>query len=573
MTHPSSSSAPSPSTGKSGLGLLDLVERIGNKLPDPVFLFLGCAIAVVLLSAIGSALGWEVQPLRPAVVTTEVLGGDGKPVLDATTGQPLTQPVLNASGRPLIETRAEGEPLRPRSLLSSAGLYWMATNAVRNFINFPPLGIVLTAMLGIGLAERVGFFGAAMKWLAGVTPSVLLTPTIVFLGVLSSVASDAGYIVLPPLAAALYLAVGRPPVAGIAAAFAGVSAGFSANLFPSAGDALVAGLTTTGAQVLEPGYEVNPLCNWWFMIGSTFVLTLTGWFVTARIVEPRLRTRPPELGGPREAAGAELESQLLSAQEKRGLLWALGGIALVLAGLAAMILIEGAPLYGRVDPDRAASAPRWTQAIVPIILVAFLAPGLAYGFVTGALKSTVDVSKAFIHSMAGMAPIVVLAFFAAQFIAFLGYSNLDRMLAFLGGKALLELGLPRDVLVVGVVILSLVLNLFIGSMSAKWAMLAPIIVPMLMMVGISPELTQAAYRVGDSVTNVITPLNSYLLIVLVVLQKYVKNAGVGSLLALMLPYSIVFAVVWTGFLMLWIWTGKPLGVGGDLVFVPGVTGN
>lgn len=531
-------------------GILDLVERIGNKLPDPVFLFLYCALAVAVISAVGSAMGWSVQPVRPVAVS------------DVATG------AVGAAAR--VELQPVGDPLKPRSLLNSEGIYWMVTTAVRNFINFPPLGIVLVAMLGIGLAEKVGFFAAAMKWLASITPSILLTPTIVFLGVLSSVASDAGYIVLPPLAAALYLAVGRPPVAGIAAAFAGVSAGFSANFFPSAGDALMAGLTTTGAQVLEPGHVVNPLCNWWFMIASTFLLTATGWFVTAKIVEPRLMSRPPELGGPRAASAADLEGQRLSPGERKGLARAVFAILGVLALFLAATLIEGAPLYGNVvdAAGKATSTPKWTQAIVPIILVFFLAPGLAYGFATGVLKNTVDVSRAFIHAMAGMAPIIALAFFAAQFIAFMSYSNLDRMLAFSGGELLVALGLPTKALLVAVVLLVLVLNLFMGSMSAKWTMLSPILVPMLMMVGVSPELTQAAYRVGDSVTNTVTPLNSYMLIVLVVLQRYSKGAGVGSMISLMIPYSIVFAVVWTAMLLVWVWSGFDLGVDGPLWYVP-----
>jgi len=547
---------------------LDVVERIGNLLPDPVFLFAGAAAIVVILSGIGAAAGWSVQPLKPVPVVREVHDAAGNPVIDAATGERVTEPLLDGEGRPMLELRPEGEPIKPKSLLTAEGIYWALTSMVRNFINFPPLGIVLAGMLGIGLAEKVGMFGALMKWLASLTPSVLLTPTVVFLGVMSNVASDAGYVILPPLAAALYVVYGRPPLAGIAAAFAGVAGGFSANLLPAATDVLVAGLTTTGARVLEPGYEVNPVCNWYFMIVSTFLLTGVGWFVTARVVEPRLRVKPPEEGGPQTRSGTELAGQRLSAGETRGLWWAAVAAAAVLVLIGLAVLIPDAPLHGKVDPMNPKSAYKWTQAIVPMIFVGFLAPGVAYGMTVGEIKGQKDVARAFIHAIAGMAPIIVLAFFAAQFLEYMKYSNLDRMLAFIGGKALVDLGLPPRFIIIGVVILSLTINLLIASMSAKWAMLAPILVPMLMMVGISPELTQAAYRVGDSVTNVATPMNSYLLIILVAMQRWFKDAGIGTLIAMMVPYSVAFFAAWTLMLFAWVMLGLPLGPNGPLQYVP-----
>ncbi len=566
MSDPTPGSAPAPQR-LSWRDPLGVIEWLGNKLPDPVMLFILAAVAVVILSAIGAAAGWQVTPLRPVVMTQPVLDDQGRPVLDAS-GRPRVEPVLDEKGRPRVMLERGEQPITARSLLSSNGLYWAITNAVNNFITFPPLGLVLVGMLGVGVAEKVGFFGSAMKWIAGIVPGRLLTPTIVFLGVMSSVASDAGYIILPPLAGALYLAVGRPPAAGVAAAFAGVAGGFSANLLPSAGDALIAGITTTGAVILEPGHTVNPLCNWYFMITSTFLLTATGWFVTARIVEPRLRRHSPDEGGPVPVSEEEARRQRLTPDEARAL--RLAGLAM-LAALGLVLcatLIPGAPLHGRVDPANDASPFRYTQGIVPIIFVMFLAPGLAYGFATGALRRASDVSRAFIHAMVTMAPIIVLAFFAAQFIRYLGYSNLDQMLAFVGGAFLADAGMPRPLLLIGLVLLALTVNLLIGSMSAKWAMLAPIIVPMLMIVGISPELAQMTYRVGDSVTNIITPLNSYILVVLVVFQRYWKNAGLGSLIATMLPYSVVFTVMWCILLLAWVSLGLPLGPQGPLTYVP-----
>lgn len=547
---------------------LGIIEWLGNKLPDPVMLFILAALAVVVLSALGDAAGWKVTPLRPVVVTRPLLDDQGRPVLDEA-GKPRLAPVLDEKGVPKVTLERGEQPITSRSLLSSEGIYWAITNLVRNFINFPPLGLVLVGMLGIGVAEKVGFFGAAMKWLAAQVPGSLLTPTIIFLGVMSSVASDAGYIILPPLAGALYLAVGRPPAAGVAAAFAGVAGGFSANLFPTAGDALVAGITTSAARILEPAHSVNPLCNWYFQIASTFLLAAVGWLVTARVVEPRLRRHGPEEGGPVPVSAEEAMRQRLGHEEARALRLAALAMLAALALVLCATLIPGAPLHGRVDPDNPRSALRYTQGIVPIIFVMFLAPGLAYGFATGTLRSATDVSKAFIHAMVTMAPIIVLAFFAAQFIEFLKYSNLDRMLAFVGGEALAEAGLPRPVLLACLVLLSLTVNLLIGSMSAKWAMLSPIIVPMLMIVGISPELAQVTYRVGDSVTNIVTPLNSYILVVLVVMQRYWKNAGLGSLIATMLPYSVVFTIVWTAMLLAWVALGLMLGPEGPLDYVPG----
>jgi aminobenzoyl-glutamate transport protein len=623
-------------------GILGAIEWLGNKLPDPIFLFISATVLVMALSAIGVGLGWSVQPVKPQVVMESGTGA---------AGEVIHQPKLDSAGRPLMELVSAGQPLRPRSLLTSDGIYWLIVNMVRNFINFAPLGVVLVSMFGIGVAERVGLFAAAMRYLAGIVPGRALTPMVVFLGIMSNIASDAGYIILPALAAALYMAYGRSPLAGIAAAFAGVSAGFSANLMIASTDALVAGLTERGAQVLEPSYAVVATCNWYFMAASTLLLTLAGWFVTARIVEPRLAAQHGSGDIPL------VTSQELTRTERRGLGAALVASLVTAAGIVALIAVPGAPLdgtmpapappYGQIaitpaplqgefapaatpqagqkrvagtittasnvqlqaelaePPDSTRIAPgtspaetpkrvrgvfktgerttiagtferapdpqpRWSQAVVPLILGAFLVPGLAYGIVTGKVRSPADVSKAFIHSMSSMAPIVAMAFFAAQFIECFKFSQLDAMLANAGGKALVAADLPTPLLLVGVVLLVMVINLLMSSMSAKWAALSTILVPMLMMAGLSPELSQAAYRVGDSVTNPVTPLNGYIIIVLAVAQNYRKEAGIGNLIAMMIPYSAVFFIVWTVFLLMWVWGGIPLGPSGPLWYAPGV---
>ncbi len=552
-------------------GFLGLIEWLGNKLPDPVFLFIGATALVFVMSAVGTGLGWSVQPVKPRVVTEVRVEG----------GVEVREPKLDEKGRPEIELVEEGKPVAPRNMLSADGIYWLAANMVRNFINFPPLGVVLVGMFGIGVAERVGLFSALLRWLARLVPGTMLTPTVVFLGIVSNVASDAGYLILPPLAAGLYVLFKRPPLAGIAAAFAGVSAGFSANLLVGSTDALVGGITEAGAKVLDPNYTVLPTANWYFMAGSTFLLTLVGWAVTAWIVEPRLAAAggitPAEVTG--EAQGD------LNETERRALGWAMAACGATLVLVAWMIFAPGAPLNGPMPapaptfgpipvsapatPSAALPQPRWSTAVVPLILVCFLVPGVVYGWLTGAIRSQADLSKAFIGAMVSMAPVIALAFFAAQFIASFQFSQLDRMLAFAGGGMLVQSGLPIPLLLVGLIVLTMTVNLLMSSMSAKWTMLAPILVPMLMMVGISPELTQGAYRVGDSVTNIVTPLNSYAIVILAAMQRYRKDAGMGNLIALMVPYSLVFAVVWTLFLLAWVASGIPMGPDAPMWYAPG----
>ncbi len=500
--------------------LLDRIERTGNRLPEPAVLFLLATLAVIALSQLAVSLGWSV---------TRTGGGPGP---GAAT--------LEAVG-----------------LLGSDGLWWLLSHLVENFINFPPLGLVLTGMLGIGLAERSGLIPALLQRGMTAVPASLLTPTMVFLGIMSSLALDAGYIVLPPLAAALYLALGRPPLAGLAAVFAGVSAGFSANLFITAVDPLLSGLTQAGAQVLDSAYQVAVTANWWFMIASTVALTFTGWAVTAWIVEPRLQ--------PASSTTKTMQAPVIpSVDNRRALRIGLIAVALTLTGLLLLILVPGAPLYGqgiRFD--------RWVEAMVPMLFLFFLIPSLAYGFAAGTIRSNKDAARMLGETMASLGPYIVLAFFAAQFIAAFKHSNLGVMLAIAGGQTLAEAQLPPALLIACFVGLVLLSNLFIGSASAKYALFAPVFVPMFMLAGISPELTQAAYRVGDSVSNIITPLNPYFIIVLAFMRKYAPESGLGTLVAVMLPYTVVFTIVWGIILIAWMLAGVELGPGGVLVYPPG----
>lgn len=499
-------------------GLLNWIEQTGNRLPQPATLFFFAALGIMLISQLADWSGWQ--------VTKTVTAADGL--------------------QRQVEVAAVG-------LLDSDGLWWVLSHLVDNFISFPPLGLVLVAMLGIGVAERSGLVAALLHSSAKRISRPLITPAVFFLGIMSSMALDAGYVVLPPLAAALYMAMGRSPLVGIATAFAGVSAGFGANLFITALDPLLAGFSQAGAQLLDEGYQVSATANWWLMIVSTLLLTLVGWWVTARWVEPRLSL---EAGAFQGEAGPTVDD---GDDLRRGLYWAMAVLAIALVLVLALVFIPGAPLHGsgnRFD--------RWIEAIVPLILLLFLLPGIAYGFGAGTLRSERDVARLMGEAMAALGPYIVLAFFAAQFIAFFKHSNLGEMLAIVGGTALAQAEFSPLILVAAFVLVVMAGNLFIGSASAKYAFFAPVFVPMFMQVGISPELTQAAYRIGDSVTNVITPLNPYMVIVLAFLQRYLPRAGIGTLVALMLPYAMAFALSWLALLMLWMVVGLPVGPAGPL---------
>lgn len=539
--------------------MLARIERLGNALPDPATLFLLGALAVMGLSQLAVALDWSVERSESREVRVAVRGPDGEPVLDPATGAAVSvaeiDPATGAPRRERVVTR-----VRAFGLLSSEGVWWALSSMVDNFKSFPPLAIVLVGMLGIGVAERSGLVAAALRAALVAIPPRLLTPAVVFTGVMSSLAVDAGYVVLPPIAMALYRMAGRSPLAGLAAVFAGVAGGFSANLSLTALDPMVAGLSEAGARILDPGYRVAPTANWWFMIASTFLLTGVGWAVTACGIEPRFRERPPDEGGPDPAPrGGGVRG--LAPRERRGLARA-GATALALLGLVVPAArLPGAPLHGAVG-----HAARWVVAIVPLLFLFFLATGVAYGTAAGTIRRERDAARMLGETMASLGPYLVLAFFAAQFVEYFRRSGLGEMLAIAGGQALVRADLPAPLLVTAFVGLTATANLLIGSLSAKYAFFAPVFVPMFMQVGISPELTQAAYRVGDSLTNVITPLNPYVVIVITAMQRHVPRAGIGTLVALMLPYALVFGLAWTALLLAWMALGLPLGPAGPLAY-------
>jgi aminobenzoyl-glutamate transport protein len=573
-------------------GVLDLIERIGNKIPEPAVLFAIFAALVIVLAAIGDAAGWKVQPVQPRVVLTEKLGPDGAAV-PGPDGKPVMVPALRPDGRPQVVLENKGDPIEPRTLLTGEGVYWMLSSMVRNFVTLPALGLVFVSMLGIGLAERFGLFGVAMRALALISPKPLLTPIIIMVGANSALASDAGYIILPPLAAALYAAVGRSPVAGLAAAFSGVAGGFCAGFSLNATDTFMAAQATQAAHIIDPERAVAVTANWYFKAASVVVLALAGWVLTDRFIEPRLLKDPTI----RTDSAGTLEQMRLSPREKRGL--ALAGLALVLVlgVFVAMMTVPGWPLTGDARPTLAnghlmlsgppetltgqappgsvralePAGPRWSHAIVPMMFLSFLIPGMVYGAYIGTLRSQKDFVDALYHGVKAVVPVLVIAFFLGQFVEYFKYTQLDRMLAYAGGQLLVSTDLPVPVLIVAFVALVVVGDFAMSGLMSKFAVMAPIFIPMFMFVSVSPELMMAGYRIGDSVVNTITPLNSYALIVLAVLQKYKPGAGLGTQIALMTPYSLVYFVVWTGFLVAWYFAGLPLGPDGTgpLVYVRG----
>jgi aminobenzoyl-glutamate transport protein len=497
--------------------LLDRIERVGNRLPDPAFLFLGALV-----------LTWGASALLAPVEFAEI-----DPRSLATPGGPA--------------------PIRVVDQLSGPALAAFLARMVRNFIEFPPLGVVLVAMLGVGVAEHTGFVGAALRALLGVTPARLLTPMLLVVAILSHATGDTGYVLVIPLGGAIWAAAGRHPLAGIAAGFAGVAGGFSASFLPSALDPLLQGFTQAAAQIVDPTRTVNALCNWGFTSASCLLIVAVGWWVTERVVEPRL------VGVEHAAAAGEGLPETLGAPARRGLV---AGVATMLAGLALLAVAAwpaGSPLRARDGGLTSAGAPLM-DAIVPLIFLLFLAPGVVYGRVAGTVRTHRDVVAGMTRSMSAMGYYLVLAFFAAQFTYAFRESNLGALVAMKGAALLERAAVPTAVSILGIVAITNAINLAVGSASAKWAVLAPILVPMLMQVGIAPELTQAAYRIGDSTTNIVTPLLPYFPLIVVYCQRWVPRSGIGTLLSLMVPYSLAFLLSWSALLLVFWALGIPLGL-------------
>ena len=497
-----------------GARLLSLIERGGNALPHPATLF--ALMACLVIAASWIAAQFELTVTHPGT----------------------------------------GEPVRAVNLLSVSGLHRILGGLVTNFTGFAPLGTVLVAMLGLAVAEGSGLIAAALRLVVLSAPRRALTLAIVFAGVMSNMGGEIGYVLLLPMAALIFLAVGRHPVAGLAAAFAGVSGGYSANLLLGTVDPLLAGLSEEAARLVDASYRVNPACNYYFMVVSTFIIAGAGTVVTERIVVPRLGAY--EDGG----TGADEGIEGLSPLERRGLRWAFAAAA----GFALVLLWGTVPARGFLRDPETGDLLRspFMSGIVSLIFFGGVFVGLAYGLGARTMRSDADVVKAMGKAMETLGTYLVLVFFAAQFVAFFNWTNLGLILAIEGAELLRALDLGTVPLVIAVVMTAALINLFVGSASAKWAIMAPVFIPMLMLLGYTPELTQAAYRVGDSVTNVVSPMMSYFALIVAFIQRYQPQAGIGTVVATMLPYSVVFFVCWTLLLLVWVLLDLPLGPGAGL---------
>jgi aminobenzoyl-glutamate transport protein len=510
---------------------LRVVEWLGNALPHPVTLFALFALGVVLFSGLLGALGLAVEDPRPE----------------------------GAAGR-----AADGM-IRVISLMNADGLRRVVLNLVTNFTSFVPLGTVLVAMLGVGVAERSGLLTAVIRAMVLKARARTVTITIVFAGVMSNTASEMGYVVLVPLAAMVFYSLGRHPLAGLAAAFAGVSGGYSANLLLGTVDPLLAGITQEAARLIEPGYLVDASANWFFMIGSTFLVVLVGSWVSLRIVEPALGSYDPAQA--RFDAADEHRMDPLSPLERRALRYA-GAAALTTAGLIALLVVPEGAVLRNPQTGEIADSP-FLRGIVALIFVFFLVPGIAYGAVVGTIRSDRDVINAMAGAMSTLGLYMVLVFFAAQFVAFFSWTNLGAVTAVTGASFLTSIGLTGPLVFAFFILICAGVNLMLGSASAQWAVTAPIFVPMLMLLGYSPEIVQAAYRIGDSTTNIITPMMSYFGLIMAFAARYVPKAGIGTLISMMLPYSVALLLSWTAFFFLWVFVlGLPVGPASPTYYSP-----
>ncbi|BAQ09973.1 p-aminobenzoyl-glutamate transporter [Bacillus sp. OxB-1] len=487
---------------------LDKIEKYGNKLPDIITIFVIITVGILLASFIAGTLGWKaVNPADNEVITVS-------------------------------------------NLLNKEGIVRILTGLVGNFMSFPPLGMVLVAMLGVGLAESTGLVSALMRKTVLSAPQFLILPIIALVGIVGNAAADAAFVVLPPIAAMLFLAINKHPIAGLVAGYAAVAAGFSANLLLNVLDVTLAGFTQSASEMVDPDFIASPAMNYYFSIVSTFVLIPVVVFVSKKIVEPRLGTYTGEFRG---------EAEQLTKDETRGLKWAGVTFLVFVITLLVLVIPENALLR---DPETGSimQSP-FMSSLIPLILLAFFLPALAYGIASKTIKSDKDVANHLTTTISGMSYYILLSFVAAQMIAYFSWSNLGPVIAIKGANFLKDIGLVGLPLLLGFIILAALINLMIASSTAKWAILAPVFVPMFMYLGYNPAYTQMAYRIGDSITNTITPMLAYFAILLMLAQKYDKNIKIGTLISTLLPYTIFFGIVWSAFFAVWYLLGLPLGPG------------
>ena len=533
--------AEAPDLSRRQRGFLGFVERAGNMLPEPTMIFVYLIVALMILSAFGQWLGWSADLSYT---------GDTAPAWASLENGTLTYSAT--------------------SLFSAENIGRLLTEMPRTMSGFAPLGLILVIMLGAAVAERSGLFSTLIRASLRNAPRAILTPIVAIIGMVSHHASDAAYIVFIPLAAIIYASMGRHPLAGLAAAFGAVSGGYAGNITPGQIDVLLFGFTQEAARIVEPGWTMNPLGNWWFILSIVVIFTPAIWFITDKVVEPRLG----KWGGEADAdMKAELARSEVTPQEKRGLRWA-GLAALAIVGLyASLTMIPGYSPLIDADAEGTAQLQPFYGALIAGFFLLFVSCGIAFGVAAGTIKKSDDVTAMMREGIVTLAPYIVFVFFAAHFVAMFNWSRLGPIIAINGAEALQTLSLPAPFLLVSVLLLSSFLDLFIGSASAKWSALAPVVVPMFMLLGISPEMTTAAYRMGDSYTNIMTPLMSYFPLILAFARRWDKSFGVGSLLALMLPFALTFMVLGISMVVMWVFMDLPLGPGAQVFYAaPGIVG-
>jgi aminobenzoyl-glutamate transport protein len=526
------------------------IERIGNAVPHPAILFLGLIIGVILLSQV---LDWMNVAVTSEVAEPPGAGAGERDTVDTAV------PSVALDGDPDGEYTIRTEEISVEGLLTPDGIRFMFTSFIPNFMGFAAVGVILVAMIGVGVAEYAGLVGALIRKLVAVSSAGLLTYIIVFIGIISSVAADAGYLVLIPLAAVAFISVGRHPLAGVAAAFGAVSAAFAVNILLTPADGVVVGITNEAAQLVDPGVSLDLLSNLWFGIGATLFLTVVITLITTRIIEPRLgewdRSKADHAELDREE-GPEIDPD----SEARGLRWALIAVVGVLLVVALLWLPPGAPLRNPQTDDLIEDSPLMNSLIV-VISATFLAAGWAFGRAAGTVKSSDDLLGMITKSWASLASMLFLFLLIAQFIAHFDFSNIAQVTAISLGDWLEELNPSKLILLVAFVFLVMLVDFIMPAKIAKWAILAPIFIPLLLRLGVAPESVLAAYRVGDSPMNVLTPLMPYFPLMVVFAARYDQDAGIGTVIALMIPYALIVAATLTLFFVTWFLLGIPWGPG------------
>lgn len=511
---------------------LDFVERVGNKMPQPLTMFGIFAVVILILSVVGSAMGWS--------ATGEML--------DSATGQVTMQTVTM------------------QNLLTRDGIIYIINNVQSLYINYAPLGVLLVIFFGIGLADGSGYLTILIKKLISVTPRQLIVPVIMIIGVCGNLASTAGVFFMMPMVAIIFLAYGRHPIAGMFAVNCAITAGFSANLLVTDVDAVLSSLTQQAAQLLDPNYEVNPLCNYYFMVASTFFLALVGWFICEKVIEPRLGKYDPSNGT--EEALMNMDVTAISAQEKKALRVANLVLLAMIIGLVLLALPQDSILRNPTTGSLI-SGSVLMKNIITFLSVLFFVPSFVYGKMTGVFKTDKDVCNALYKQFSTTVPLFVTALTASHFLNWFSRSNLANIISLSGANLLRSINANKYVLILCFIVIVAFVNIFTQSYTAKWVLFAPIFVPMMMKLGWSPELTQLIYRIGDSCTNCMTPMTSALPWIIMLMQKYDKNAGMGNYFSMTMPYAFGFLCTWPIFVIIWLMLGLPIGVAAPTAYIFG----